>query len=481
MAQCCKWYRTYPLESWEKHGLLAESSSAVRGITTVMVFLAFGILVPPSLTAQTTPLDAWITPAQWDALFPRRAGTYGAHPQGYSADFYSFAHLKQAVTELSDFAVRIRKKPGVWGNWVTVTRKSTGATSVYEAVDAAWLAHPAPEDTVDVDFAAFANESDSLNNRRELAAFLANISKETTGGWQLPVGGGSFGDYALWGLYFVHEVGYTTANSAGAYSQPHAEYPPNPAKGYYGRGPIQLSWNYNYGQFSKFLFNDKNVLLNDPDSVQRNGVLAFQSALWFWMMPQCPKPSCHQVMHDFWQPDSTEYAAPKMYAKGFAHTNNIINGGLECRSTSSQAFTDKVFLRSELYLHYLGVLGATAAQKAGENANGYSTLCFDAGAAMENYLNCSVVQPPAPVGLPEASTGPQALRILPNPAHDRIHIQFPNRILQLDWYSASGVWVRTDAVGATEFDADLQDLPAGVYVIHAQTDGGNASARLLLR
>jgi hypothetical protein len=77
-------------------------------------------------------------------LFPRRAGTYGAHPQGYSADFYSFAHLKQAVTELSDYTVRIRKKPGVWGNWVTVTRKSTGATSVYEAVDAAWLAtlHP---------------------------------------------------------------------------------------------------------------------------------------------------------------------------------------------------------------------------------------------------------------------------------------------------------------------------------------------------
>jgi hypothetical protein len=41
--------------------------------------------------------------------------------------------------------------------------------------------------------------------------------------------------------------------------------------------------------------------------------------------------------------------------------------------------------------------------------------------------------------------------------------------------------VRTDAVGATDFDADLQDLPAGVYFIHAQTDGGNASAPLLLR
>jgi hypothetical protein len=475
MAQSCKWYRTYPLESWEKHWLLADSISAVRGITTVMVFLAFGFLVPPSLSAQTTPLDAWITPAQWDALFPRRAGTYGAHPQGYTGDFYSFAHLKQAVTELSDYTVRIRKKPGVWGNLVTVTRKSTGATSVYEAVDAAWLAHPAPEDTVDVDFAAFANESDSLNNRREVAAFLANISKETTGGWQLPVGGGSFGDYALWGLYFVHEVGYTSANSAGAYSQAHAEYPPNPAKGYYGRGPIQLSWNYNYGQFSKFLFNDKNVLLNDPDSVQRNGVLAFQSALWFWMMPQCPKPSCHQVMHNFWQPDSTEYAAPKMYAKGFAHTNNIINGGLECRSTSSQAFTDKVFLRSELYLHYLGVLGATASQKADENANGFTTLCFDAGSAMENYLNCSVVQP-APIGLSEPSR--HYPRVLPNPARGTLLVGHPSGIRSLNWHRPDGSLIRVDAgLSAAERPSktavlDLTSLPPGLYLLQIETPDG---------
>jgi hypothetical protein len=99
---------------------------------------------------------------------------------------------------------------------------------------------------------------------------------------------------------------------------------------------------------------------------------------------------------------------------------------------------------------------------------------------MENYLNCSVVQPPAPVGLPEASVGSQVLRILPNPAHDRVHIQFPNRILQLDWYSASGVRVRTDAVGATEFDADLQDLPAGVYEIWAQTDSGPRFSRLVV-
>lgn len=401
-----------------------------------------GLLGGGALHAQTSPLDSLLTSAQWDALFPRRAGTYGAHPQGYTSDFYSYANLKLAVEQMEDYRVRIRRKAGVWGNLITVERKASGLVYNYEKVDTSWHANPTPESVVVVDFADFAARSNDTNNRRELAAFLANSSKETTGGWQLPVGGGSFGDYALWGLYFVHEVGYTAANSAGAYSQAHAEYPPNPAKGYYGRGPIQLSWNYNYGQLSKFLFNDKNVLLNNPDSVQRNGVLAFQSALWFWMMPQCPKPSCHQVMHNLWTPDSTEYSAPKMYQKGFAHTNNIINGGLECRSTSSQAFTDKVFLRSELYLHNLNGLGFSAADRALENANGFTTLCFDAGNAMENYLNCSVVQP-APIGLSEPSR--QSPRVLPNPARGTLLVGHPSGIRSINWHRPDGSLVRVDA------------------------------------
>lgn len=232
----------------------------------------------------------------------------------------------------------------------------------------------------------------TVNNKRELAAFLANISKETTGGWQTPVGGGSAGDYAQWGLYFVHEVGYSSTTSAGTYSQAHAEYPPNANKGYYGRGPIQLSWNYNYGQFSKFIFNDKNVLLNNPDTIQKDGVLAFKSAIWFWMMPQCPKPSCHQVMHDLWLPVTGEYSANKMFKKGFAHTNNIINGGLECRMGSSAAFTAKVALRSDLYKFYLGIAGFNATQIAAENTGNNTTLCYESSSnAMQDYVNCAVV------------------------------------------------------------------------------------------
>jgi basic endochitinase B len=340
--------------------------------------------------SQNNVLQNLISASQWDSLFPKRAGVTSSHPQGYTTDFYSFNNLNQAVNEMSDYFVIFRSKSGVWGQLIEVTRKSTLQTYNYSNVDAWWFSNTTPESIIIVDFEQFLNESSANNNKRELAAFLANISKETTGGWQFPVGSGSAGDYASWGLYFVHEVGYTRANSAGTYSQSHSEFPPNANVGYYGRGPIQLSWNYNYGQFSKFIYNDKNILLNYPDSIQENGVLAFKSAIWFWMMPQCPKPSCHQVMHEQWLHDSA-YSATRMYYNGFAHTNNIINGGLECRTNSSSAFTGKVELRSELYKYYLGIMGFSTSQIALEDSADYSTLCYASSSdAMQDYTACSV-------------------------------------------------------------------------------------------
>lgn len=353
-------------------------------------FIAMQIL-GLDLKAQNTNLDSLISQTQWDSLFPKRAGMSAGHPQGYTADFYSFANLKQAVNDLSDYKVTIRKKIGVWGELTTVTRKSTNITYNYSDVDATWHSNTTPETIINVDFKDFINRLSSINNKRELSAFLANISKETTGGWQTPIGGGSPGDYAKWGLYFGYEVGYTPANSAGAYSQAHTEYPPNASKGYYGRGPIQLSWNYNYGQFSKFIFNDKTILLNNPDTIQKDGVLAFKSAIWFWMMPQCPKPSCHQVMHELWAPVVGEYSSSKMYKKGFAHTNNIINGGLECRTSSSTAFTAKVVLRSELYKYYLGIAGFNTTQIASENTGNKTSLCYESTTdAMQDFINCAI-------------------------------------------------------------------------------------------
>jgi len=378
----------------------------------ILVFVSF------TAPAQQHNIDNLLDSTLWNSLFPKRAGTYGVHPQGYTTDFYAFSNLRQAVYEMSDYLVHIRRKNGIPGELITIAIKSTNSTYTYSDVTAVWYASTLPETITVIDFEDFVNRSSgSSNNARELAGFLAHISKETTGGWQLPIGGGSPGDYAQWGLYFVHEVGYNATNGAGTYSQPSTEYPPNPAVGYYGRGPIQLSWNYNYGQLSKFLFNDKFVLLNNPDSVQEDGVLAFKSAIWFWMMPQCPKPSCHQVMHDLWVPTPGSYSASKMYTSGFAHTNNIINGGLECRSASTSAFTDKVLLRSGLYKYYLGLMGFGASQIAQEDIAPYSTLCYESPTnAMQDYLNCDVVS----TAIPDFETSP--FRILSNPVKDKLQV-----------------------------------------------------------
>jgi hypothetical protein len=419
--------------------------------------------VTSSFSQNTLNADNLLNDSLWNSLFPKRAGTYGVHPQGYTEDFYSYTNLNLAIDEMSDYLVQIRKKPGVWGELTTVTKKSTNVTYNYSQVDSYWYTNSTPEVVVNVDFADFINTSSATNNKRELAAFLANISKETTGGWQLPVGGGSPGDYAQWGLYFVHEVGYTSANGAGTYSQASTEYPPNPAKGYYGRGPIQLSWNYNYGQFSKFLYNDVSVLLNNPDLVQENGVLALKSAIWFWMMPQWPKPSCHQVMHDLWIPQIGEYSSAKMYKKGFAHVNNIINGGLECRSSSSSLYTDKVVIRSDLYKYYLSILGFSITQINAENSGDYSTLCFEGSTnAMQDYLSGNV--------LSSSGFDLDTFDFYPNPSVDFLNIHYSKTIESVAIYDLSGQHLLTLNPKTVNVKLDVSHFASGIYLVHIQSD-----------
>lgn len=51
------------------------------------------------------------------------------------------------------------------------------------------------------EYPLFANQGSEEIRRREVAAFLANIAQETTGGWDTAPGGRYY-----WGLYFLQEV-----------------------------------------------------------------------------------------------------------------------------------------------------------------------------------------------------------------------------------------------------------------------------------
>ncbi len=201
------------------------------------------------------------------------------------------------------------------------------------------------------DFPAFCTEGTPEQRRREAAAFLANISHETTGMGYLE-------QTKTWGLCMVREVG------CPGYGSPFCDYcvqsPGYPActcpngKMYYGRGPIQLSYNYNYCQASEDLFGDINVLLNDPDSVATDGELAFKTAIWFWMTPQSPKPSCHEVMTGQWTPSAADMSLGRY--PGFGMTVNIINGFSECKNGANvQGRLD----REGFYQRYCDLLSVT--------------------------------------------------------------------------------------------------------------------------
>jgi hypothetical protein len=92
--------------------------------------------------------------------------------------------------------------------------------------------------------------------------------------------------------------------------------------------------NYNYGRCGKAIGVD---LLNNPDRVATDAVISFKTAIWFWMTPQSPKPSCHDVITGRWNPSGAD----------------IINGGLECGKGKNPKVEDRI----GFYKRYCDILG----------------------------------------------------------------------------------------------------------------------------
>jgi basic endochitinase B len=194
-------------------------------------------------------------------------------------------------------------------------------------------------------YPGFASTGTLEQRRRELAAFLANIAHETTGGWPTAPGGPE-----AWGLYFKEEVGCEAGACTQYCDSSNVDYPCAPGKTYHGRGPIQLSWNYNYGAFGAVLGVD---LLGNPDLVTSDGALAFETALWFWMTTQAPKPSAHDALLGIWQPSDGDTSLGR--APGFGMTVNIINGGLECGRPTDARVEDRI----RFFRHFAATLATT--------------------------------------------------------------------------------------------------------------------------
>jgi len=230
----------------------------------------------------------------------------------------------------------------------------------------------------------FASSDDADNNKRELAAWLGEMSQETTGGGcplSLQLGNGTCscgeawcdirGGCASWGLCFVEEQG------RAAYCQPNAMYPCLSDKGYKGRGPKQLSYNYNYGQFSEQFCGEKQILLKNPEWVASNPVLAWASSMWFWFsggacLPgeRC-KPNCHEVFLGEKTKCASDVRGRREYGLGWV--TNVINGGLECGSAAAKC-DKRVHSRVRFYKHFCSILGVHPLAKGWtEDKNLYCT------------------------------------------------------------------------------------------------------------
>ena len=101
-------------------------------------------------------------------------------------------------------------------------------------------------------YPAFATTGSDTVKRQEAAAFLANVSHETGG------------------LVYINEINTANWPTYCDWSQPYGC--PAGQSAYYGRGPMQLSWNFNYKDAGDALGID---LLHNPSLVQTDAAVAW--------------------------------------------------------------------------------------------------------------------------------------------------------------------------------------------------------------
>ncbi|MFF3533969.1 glycoside hydrolase family 19 protein [Streptomyces sp. NPDC002466] len=167
-------------------------------------------------------------------------------------------------------------------------------------------------------YPGFANTGSDTVKRQEAAAFLANVSHETGG------------------LVYVVEQNTSNYPHYCDSNQPYGC--PAGQAAYYGRGPIQLSWNFNYKAAGDALGID---LLGNPYLVEQNASIAWQTGLWYWNTQNGPGTmTAHQAM---------------VNGAGFGETIRSINGTLECNGGNPA----QVQSRIDRYKAFVAILGTT--------------------------------------------------------------------------------------------------------------------------
>jgi len=153
-------------------------------------------------------------------------------------------------------------------------------------------------------FPAFAHTGNAKTRKREAAAFLANVSHETSG------------------LIYINEqnkAAWPTYCAAESYGCPAGQ------SAYHGRGPLQISWNYNYKAAGEAFNVD---LLHHPNRAATNSTVTWKLALWYWMTQSGPGTMTpHHAI---------------VASRGFGETIRSINGSVECKGGNQAEVHDRI-------------------------------------------------------------------------------------------------------------------------------------------
>jgi hypothetical protein len=150
-------------------------------------------------------------------------------------------------------------------------------------------------------YPAFATTGGGTVESQEAAAFLANVDHETGG------------------LVYINEV-----DQSGNYCAAESYGCPAGTYAYYGRGPLQISWNFNYEAAGNALGID---LLDNPNLVSTNAAISWETALWYWMTATGGgSVTSHQAM---------------VSGAGFGDTIRAIND-IECNGGNTAEMQDRV-------------------------------------------------------------------------------------------------------------------------------------------
>jgi len=167
-------------------------------------------------------------------------------------------------------------------------------------------------------YPAFTTTGSDTVKKQEAAAFLANVNHESGG------------------LVYVEEINQANwplyCDRSQSYGCPAGQ------NAYHGRGPIQLSWNFNYKAAGDALGID---LLNNPDRVKNETSVAYQTAVWYWMTQRGPGT---MTPHD-----------AMVNSRGFGETIRSINGSLECNGGNPAQVQSRV----DAYNRFASILGVS--------------------------------------------------------------------------------------------------------------------------